>query len=308
MFLFADDTKCALPTASHIDSQHLQHDLDSLSSWSIKWNLPFNESKIKLLQFSANATGNEYHYSINGHDITPSTSHKDLGILFTNSLSWESHYSQIISRAYGQLSLLRRTFTLSNISARNKLYLSLVRSQMSYCSPVWRPNQIKHIVLLERVQRRATKFILSNNTLDYKSRLMHIHLLPLMFWYELADIMLLVKCLKNPQSRLNLTQHIVFSSTNTRSATFLKLTSCTRLRRTNLSRHFYFNRVCRLWNALPPIDLSLSLHTLKAKINQYLWSVFTDKFVTSIPCTYHFVCPCAKCTSSPLPTNFNTCL
>ena len=43
--------------------------------------------------------------------ISPSTTHKDLGILFTNSLNWEDHYNLIISGAYRQLSLLRRTFT-----------------------------------------------------------------------------------------------------------------------------------------------------------------------------------------------------
>ena len=122
---------------------------------------------------------------------------------------------------------------------------------------------IKHIELLETVQRRATKFILNNFELDYKSRLVHLNLLPLMLWYELADIMLLVKCIKNPDSRLKISKYITCSTTNARSASFLKL-SHYHHSRTNLSRHFYFNRVCRLWNALPPIDLNLSSNTIKA--------------------------------------------
>ena len=86
-----------------------------------------------------------------------------------------------------------------------------------------------------------------------------------MLWYELADIMLLVKCIKKPDLRLKISKFITFSTTNTRSASFLKL-SHHHHSRTNLSRHFYFNRVCRLWNALPPINLNLSSNTIKAKI------------------------------------------
>ena len=98
-----------------------------------------------------------------------------------------------------------------------------------------------------------------------------------MLWYELADIMFLVKCIKNPDSRLKISKYITFCTTTTRSISFLKL-SHHHHSRTNLSRHFYFNRVCRLWNALPPIDLNLSSNTIKANIKYHLWSLFVEKF------------------------------
>ena len=41
------------------------------------------------------------------------------------------------------------------------------------------------ILLLEKVQRRATKVILNDYTSDYKSRLIKLQLLPLMYAYEL---------------------------------------------------------------------------------------------------------------------------
>ena len=198
--------------------------------------------------------------------------------------------------------MLRRSFTSTSTAAKNKLYLSLVRSQLTYCSHVWRPSQIKHIKLLESVQRRATKFIMNNYELDYKSRLVSLNLLPLMFWYELADIMFLVNCFKNPDNRLNIFEYMAFSSTKTRSSSHLKLTR--HQSRTNLSRHFYLNRVCRLWNALPPIDLNLSPETIKAKIKIHLWSFFLQNFNPDVSCTFHFVSPCSRCMSLPLQTNY----
>jgi len=57
---------------SENDHQLLQNDLDSLNSWSHKWNLPFNETKFRLLHFSSKANCDSCPYTINGHCITPS--------------------------------------------------------------------------------------------------------------------------------------------------------------------------------------------------------------------------------------------
>ena len=43
-------------------------------------------------------------------------------------------------------------------------------------------------MLLERVQRRASKFILNDYSIDYKSRLIKLNLLPLMYIYELTRL------------------------------------------------------------------------------------------------------------------------
>ena len=59
-----------------------------------------------------------------------------------------------------------------------------------YCSQLWRPNLIKDIFSLERVATayRATKYILSDYSTDYKSCLINLKLLPLKYIYELNDI------------------------------------------------------------------------------------------------------------------------
>ena len=104
------------------------------------------------------------------------------GVIFCNNLSWSHHYELISSRAYRQLGLIRRTFS-SDISTKVKklLYLSLVRSKLTYCSQVWRPRLIKDISSLERIQRRATKYITRDYSFNnYKDRLVALHILPLM--------------------------------------------------------------------------------------------------------------------------------
>lgn len=101
-------------------------------------------------------------YQIGNLEICSTTSHRDLGIHVTNSLSWSEHCGKICQKAYRSLNLLRRTISSTHIpSTKRRLYVSLVRSNLTYCSQMWRPNLHKDIENIERVQRRATKYILN---------------------------------------------------------------------------------------------------------------------------------------------------
>ena len=145
--------------------------------------------------------------------------------------------------------------------SKKLLYISLVRSQLIYGSPIWRPFLIKDIKLIEQVQRRATKFILNDFHSDYYNRLVKLQFLPIMYMFELYDVMFLVKSLKNPSPCFRITDYISFSHSSTRSSSTNKLQHI--YSRNNYIKNFYFNRLPRIWNGLPPIDLSLTPHNYK---------------------------------------------
>ena len=130
----------------------------------------------------------------------------------SSDVQWRSHYLFIILRAYRMLGLIRRVFSSStDVYTKCCLYLSLVHSKLLYCSPVWRPQYLVDIRSLETVQRRASKFNSSNSAMDYRYRLISLEMLPLMMEYEIADIMFLIKSLKNPSSHFNLLDFITFN-------------------------------------------------------------------------------------------------
>ena len=191
MLLFADDVKCSLPISSQFDCFLLQNDLDVLTVWSKHWNLCFNESKCSLVRFGFQKSSSSSHiYSINSCVIQNDSQHKDLGIIVSSDLSWTNHIRYIAAKAYKILALLRRTFhNCNSVHSKKLLYISLVRSQLIYGSQVWRPHLLKDIDALEAIQRRSTKFILNDYTIDYKSRLLSLQLLPLTMLYELNDIL-----------------------------------------------------------------------------------------------------------------------
>ena len=170
----------------------------------------------------------------------------DLGILVKNDITcyWSDHYNYISSKTYRSLNLIRQTISvLSSTKTKRSLYLSLVHSQLTYCSQLWRPNLIKDIKRLETIQRRATKFIMSNTSTSYRDRLQSLHILPHMYWLEIQDIMFLVKCLKEPSDNFNIFSYVSFSSGTTRSAASRKLIH--KFTKFCSSRHFYFSRIVK---------------------------------------------------------------
>ena len=175
------------------------------------------------------------------------------------------------------------------------LYISLVRSHLTYHSQLWRPHFLKDIANLEQIQRRSTKYTLNDYTTNYKDRLITLNLLPLMYWYDLQDVMFLLKCLKDPDDNINIHRYITFTSSRTRATTHNQLKP--NFNRTSTTQHFYFNRLARLWNKIPSniLDLSLSLTTLKTRLWQYLWASFITSFNPDRVCTFQLVCSCSNC-------------
>ena len=148
---------------------------------------------LQALQIHFNSSSS-VHYTLGGTTLVATSSHRDLGVIVSSGFSWTCHHQHIIGKAYQSLGLLRRTFgTSGSVETRRALYLSLVRSKLSYCSPVWRPHLLKDIVKLEQVQRRATHFVLQDASLDCRSRLIKLGILPLMMFFELADIIYQLK-------------------------------------------------------------------------------------------------------------------
>ena len=82
--------------------------------------------------------------------VTTADQHKDLGINISSNLTFSLHYETISAKAYKMLGLLRRAFETRSTIAKKKLYLSLVRSQLTYCSQIWRPFCVKISYLSRR--------------------------------------------------------------------------------------------------------------------------------------------------------------
>ena len=303
VLLFADDAKCIMPISSLQDCMNLQSDLSRLTEWCSTWNLFLNEDKCSAFHFKTRLSQISFNYLINGKVISSKAVVKDLSLTISADLSWRPHYRSISSKAYIMLGLLRRVFSnCVSVSGKCSLYISLVRSRLLYLSPVWHPYLLMDIKCLELVKRRSTKFITSNPLLDYKTRLINLDLLPLMMEFEIADILFLVKSLKSPSDNFNINEHLQFCSHPTRACYNFKLKQP--LCKSDFEQSFYFNRIPRLWNSLPPLDINLPISVIKLKLRQYFRDHFISNFISDNICTYHYLCPCSKCSKLPVKMHF----
>ena len=98
------------------------------------------------------------------------------------------------------LGLLKRAYPLlTDVSTRRVPYLSLVKSQLCCATQVCSPAQVSLKAQVERVQRRATKWILQTRIgeMSCRDRLITLDLLPLTYDRELKDLVFFYKCLFN---------------------------------------------------------------------------------------------------------------
>ena len=87
---------------------------------------------------------------------------KYLGITITNDLKWNTHASNICTKANRTLGFLRRNLSACPQDVKESAYKGLVHPVLEYGSSVWDPSGIPLQEELEKVQKRAARFVTGN--------------------------------------------------------------------------------------------------------------------------------------------------
>ena len=149
------------------------------------------------------------------------------------------HYNCICSKAHHSLNLIRCTISMNNtISTKQLLYYTLVRSHLTFCSQLWRPYLIQDIVRLERIQCKATKYILNWFSIQLNLQTAS-HFTTYATAYVLARAprhYVFHKMCQRTIRQFNINQNVTFAQGNTRSASSKKTDSqsCNILNNTSL--------------------------------------------------------------------------
>jgi hypothetical protein len=205
---------------------------------------------------------------------------KDLGVLIRQDLSWNDHVDFIISKAQKMLKLLYRICKdICDVKTKKLRYITWARSRLEYASVVWSPYTKRNISSLEKVQRRATRFIIGRDYSEYE-RLRKLNLLPLQNRREINDIIFFFfKCFKNIYA-IDIFEYISFRSCCTSLRNVDHLTLAIPFSRTKAFKNSYFVRICRLWNDLPlAIRESNNLVTFRNRLLQFYKDKFSETFL-----------------------------
>ena len=98
-------------------------------------------------------------YYLQDTPLEMSTKQKYLGVALSNDLDWSHQINSLTTRANKTLGLLRRNLKSCSPYTTNIVYKTSVRPQLEHCSPIWDPYEKGHILSLEKVQRRAVRFV-----------------------------------------------------------------------------------------------------------------------------------------------------
>ena len=179
-------------------------------------------------------------------DISTCTQEKDLGVIFDQHLSFETHIQAAINKANKVLGIIKRTFTHMDSDTFLRLYKTMVRPHLEYGNAVWGPHQIGLSQDMERVQRRATRLVPACNGMSYEERLRFLDLFSLKYRRFRGDLIQTFKIL-NKVDDINPHDFYDFNQGVTRHADHkLYIKRC----RLNVRKYSFAFRTAKAWNAL----------------------------------------------------------
>ena len=153
------------------------------------------------------------------------------------------------------------------------LFKSLIRPILEYATTIWSPMYKKDAILIENVQRRATRQGLKE--MSYPERLKILGLPTLEYRRDRADMVQVYKILHglDKADKDSLFKMATYQQTRGHPLKLFKKRYRLRVR-----GHFFCNRVVDGWNELPPDVVNApSLNSFKSRLNK-CWKGHPYKF------------------------------
>ena len=278
--LYADDSKVFNKILRVNDCNCLQADLDRCALWCHDWKLKINLGKCDVITFSNKKNVVVHKYYLNGDIINRVNVIKDLGVTLTHNLNFNTHINNIVAKAFKMLGFLKRTCNhIDDVAVLKSLYVSLVRSNLEYCSQVWSPSQKYLIAKVERVQYKFLKYLcfkcnVPYRSSEYASMCKYFNLPSLEARRSVLDLCFLHKCLNATYCNAFIVSEIPFyyPVRFTRSQDYFRPSIC----RINLRKFSYLPRTYNLFNNIfrkcNDIDIFSSFFKFKTILSNLFYS------------------------------------
>ncbi len=264
---YADDTQLYLsfqpddPTVA----ARISGCLADISAWMKEHHLQLNLAKTELLVVPATPTlQHDFSIQLGTSIITPSTSVRNLGVIFDDQLTFKEHIAKTARSC---------RFALHNIRKMVALVQALVVSRLDYCSALLAGLPSNAIKPLQMIQNAAARLVFNEPKRTHVTPLfISLHWLPVAARIKFKTLMLAYRTTTgSAPSYFHSLLQIYIPSRSLRSASERRLVVPSQRGSKSLSRTFSFN-IPGWWNNLPtPIRNAGSLSIFKQQLTTHLF-------------------------------------
>jgi len=162
LFLFADDTTLLIRHRNVDDLTALTNtELAHMSKWFDTNKLSLNVDKTKYILFTLhnNIRNTPLEIAIKGTNIERTSHIKFLGVTVDETLTWESHISNIASKISKSIGIIRKVAHKIPQNTRIHLYNALIVPYFTYCHIIWSTASQTRLNRLNLLQKRAVRCI-----------------------------------------------------------------------------------------------------------------------------------------------------
>ena len=266
--LFADDANVFKAITEEENCTQLQADLNRLQEWANTWQLRFNASKCQSMHLGRGNTKHDYTMNpgSNLQTLEETICEKDLGVYIDNVLKFSTHAERAPNKGSQLVGMIRHSFDHLDGPLLAQLFKCFVRPHLEYGNTIWAPFYEKDIILIENVQRRATKTIQDIRDLSYKDWLRHLKLPSLVYRRLRGDLIETYKMM-NGHYNIDVNTLLPQGKNPTRGHNF-KLSK--QRFNTDTRKRFFSLRVVNYWNALPDNIVEASTtNTFKNRLDKF---------------------------------------
>ena len=281
--LYADDTQIYISgklADINLMIQRLNTDLEKIAGFSSDNCLKLNEGKSVFIFLGSNSNISKINsmvlpnISINNKAIKRESVVKNLGILFDETMSWESEINKLISNGYFKL---RQAYRFKNfLSKKSKILLvkSYILSNFNYSSIILQNIFKYQAIKIQKFQNACVRFILNLRKFDHISEgIKSLSLLKMDQVRYLQTLTFMHKIILG-KAPVYLSEKIKFQGDHHSHLTRSRFNIRGTRFKTNYGRNCFFNSASREYNfivnKLNITPNNCSIASFKSKLKKYL--------------------------------------
>ncbi len=185
LYNYADDN-----TMSHADEDILrvqsvlQCEAQNIMVWFEANDLSANPQKFQSMVLGSDEN---MMIKLGEHQIMNTKTTKIVGVTIDDELKFDQHITLICKKSARQLNVLRKFSHILDSDARMTVYKSFILSNFNFCPLIWHFCGIGNTRKLEKIQKRALRFVLQDFTSSYSELLQKANM-PTLYLSRLRQI------------------------------------------------------------------------------------------------------------------------